>query len=69
MADGGIEEMHLQDYFIETPIGQGSVPFPAYLERLNTIGYHGYLTIEREVGNNPAGDIALAVQSIRRYLK
>lgn len=69
MADGGIEDMHLQDYFIETPIGQGSVPFPAYLERLNAIGYHGYLTIEREVGDDPAGDIALAVQSIRRYLK
>ena len=47
--------------FAEVPLGQGSVPFPAYLAALEDIGYRGYLTIEREVGDDPAADIALAV--------
>ena len=47
--------------FREMPLGQGNVPFPAYLKALDDIGYKGFLTIEREVGDNPAADIALAV--------
>lgn len=45
----------------EMPLGQGSVPFKEYLEALSDIGYEGFLTIEREVGDNPAGDIKTAV--------
>lgn len=48
------------DYFHEVPLGTGSVPFPAYLRVLEEVGYRGYLTIEREVGDDPAGDIRLA---------
>jgi sugar phosphate isomerase/epimerase len=47
-------------HFKEVPLGQGSVPFEAYLKALDEIGYKGFLTIEREVGNDPAGDILLA---------
>lgn len=47
-------------YFREVPLGTGSVPFPAYLKALEEVGYRGFLTIEREVGDNPAGDILLA---------
>ena len=68
-ADGGIGDIRLSDYFLETPIGQGHVNFPAYFAKLKEIGYHGYLTIEREVGQDPAGDIALAVKAIRNYIK
>lgn len=39
----------------------GFVDFPRYLKALDNIGYHGFLTIEREVGENPAADIKLAV--------
>ena len=39
--------------FIELALGDGDVPFPAYLKALDDIGYHGFLTIEREVGDNP----------------
>ena len=47
-------------HFKEVPLGQGSVPFDGYLKALDEIGYKGFLTIEREVGENPAGDILLA---------
>ncbi len=47
--------------FKEVPLGTGSVDFPRYLNALEEIGYKGYLTIEREVGDNPARDISIAV--------
>lgn len=46
--------------FEEVPLGTGSVDFPAYLAALEEIGYRGFLTIEREVGADPVGDIGLA---------
>ncbi len=49
------------DSFIEVPLGEGSVDFPAYLKALEEIGYKGFLTIEREVGDDPAADIGKAV--------
>ena len=51
--------------FEEVPLGTGTVNFPAYLAALEEIGYTGYLTIEREVGADPAGDIALAANFLR----
>lgn len=51
--------------FIELALGDGDVPFPAYLKALNDIGYHGFLTIEREVGENPTADIEKAVNFLR----
>lgn len=47
-------------FFREVPLGTGSVPFPAYMKALEEVGYRGFLTIEREVGDNPSGDILLA---------
>jgi len=51
--------------FREMPLGQGNVPFPAYLKALDEIGYKGFLTIEREVGQNPSADIELAVNFLK----
>jgi len=51
--------------FKEVPLGQGSVDFPAYLKALDEIGYKGFLTIERECGDNPAADIKLAADFLR----
>ncbi|MCQ2413407.1 MAG: sugar phosphate isomerase/epimerase [Clostridia bacterium] len=48
-------------FFREVPLGEGKVNFPTYLDALREIGYHGFLTIEREVGENPAADIRRAV--------
>lgn len=53
--------------FEEVPLGEGRVDFPAYFAALQEIGYDGYLTIEREVGANPAEDIAKAVSFIKAY--
>ena len=47
--------------FIVLPLGVGVVDFPAYLKALEDIGFKGFLTIEREVGDDPGKDIAAAV--------
>jgi len=54
--------------FIETPLGEGDVNFPAYLKELEKAGYEGFLTIEREVGDNPANDINKAIQFLQKYI-
>ncbi len=54
--------------FEEVPLGKGSVPYDAYLNALREIGYHGFLTIEREVGSNPTADIELAVNFLKERI-
>ncbi|WP_426449407.1 sugar phosphate isomerase/epimerase family protein [Paenibacillus sp. S-38] len=55
------------EFFREVPLGEGRVPFDAYFAALQDIGYEGYLTIEREVGDSPEADIRRAVEFIRGY--
>lgn len=55
-------------YFEEVPLGTGSVDFPNYLKALEEIGYRGFLTIEREVGENPAGDIKTAYDFLTKII-
>ena len=64
-ADGGIGDLRLGDYFLETSLGEGKVDFDAYLAALRDIGFHGYLTIEREVGPDPVADVAMAMDLLR----
>ena len=54
--------------FIELPLGEGDVPFPAYLGALEEIGFDGFLTIEREVGDNPERDIRAAVEFLKQTM-
>ena len=68
-AKGGIESLNVADYFIETPLGEGKVDFEAYIAALREIGFDGYLTIERETGENPANDIKLAQDRIKTLLE
>lgn len=51
--------------FDEVPLGQGSVPWKEYLDALEEIGYKGFLTIEREVGDDPEKDIRTAVEFLK----
>ena len=51
--------------FIELPLGEGDVPFEPYLKALDDIGFHGFLTIEREVGDDPIRDIRAAVDFLK----
>jgi L-ribulose-5-phosphate 3-epimerase len=55
------------EYFRELPLGEGKVDFPSYFAALQEIGYQGYLTIEREVGNNPVHDIGEAITFLRTF--
>ncbi|MGI5855555.1 MAG: sugar phosphate isomerase/epimerase family protein [Candidatus Merdivicinus sp.] len=56
-------------YCEEVPLGTGGVCWPEYLEALDSIGYRGFLTIEREVGEDPAADIRLAADFLRRLIR
>ena len=56
-------------FFKEVPLGEGSVGFPTYLKALEDIGYKGFLTIEREAGDDPAKDIGLAVEFLKKTIK
>ncbi len=68
-AEGGIEDIRMEDYFLETPLGEGSVDFTNYLKALEDVGFQGFLTIEREVGDQPAKDIRLAVDFLKNLIK
>ena len=62
------EEIAGGDKFREVPLGAGKVDFPNYLKALDEIGYRGFLTIEREVGNNPTHDIKKAVIYLKNLI-
>lgn len=48
----------------EVPWGDGEVDTNSFIEALSSAGYNGALAIEREAGQNRAGDIALAVERL-----
>lgn len=53
--------------YLEVPLGQGGVAFKHYLKALDDIGYDGFLTIEREVGQDPVADIKKAITFLRSF--
>ena len=55
-------------FFKEVPLGEGGVDFNAYLNALDEVGYRGFLTIEREVGENPTADIQKAMDHLRSII-
>ena len=59
------EELRGVGFYKEVPLGTGSVNFPTYLAALDEIGYHGFLTIEREVGADPIADIVTAATFLK----
>lgn len=59
---------HLGKAYQELPLGEGGVDFPAYLAALDEIGYRGFLTIERECGDDPAKDIGMAADYLRSII-
>lgn len=63
------DEIPTGEGFREVALGEGSVPFNNYLAALDDIGYRGFLTIEREVGDDPAADISLAANFLRDLMK
>lgn len=67
----GLEEAEMlaSPSFIELPLGEGDVDFPAYLKALHEIGFSGFLTIEREVGEDPEKDIGMAVKFLENLIR
>ena len=67
-AVGGVDALNACKGFEELPIGQGDVDWNGYLQALKDIGYDGFLTIERECGEDPIADIQAAVGFVRRKI-
>ena len=64
-AIGGVDALNACKGFKEMPLGEGQVNWPAYINALNEIGFDGFLTIERECGDNPTKDIIMAVSFLK----
>lgn len=67
-AKDGIKKPDGQGY-LELPLGEGGVNFDLYLPALKETGFNGFLTIEREVGDNPEKDIKMAVEFLKEKIK
>mgnify|MGYP000860177327 CR=1 FL=1 len=63
------DEIQTAMAFIELPLGDGDVDFDNYLKALDEVGYRGFLTIEREVGETPENDIRNAVSFLQNKIK
>ena len=67
-AVGGVDALNACKGFEELPLGEGDVDWDKYLKALQEIGYDGFLTIERECGENPASDIIKATSFLREKM-
>ena len=65
IAEKGPDSVKFDDWFVETPFGEGHVDVQRFITALAEIGYEGFLTIEREAGDNPIEDIVAARDTIR----
>lgn len=52
----------------EVPVGAGDVEWLVYVATLESIDYHGYLTVDREAGETRFADVAAGVKFLRRFL-
>jgi L-ribulose-5-phosphate 3-epimerase len=52
----------------EVPLGHGDIDWLMYLGVLEEIDFHGWLTIEREGGNNRVAEVTAGVQFLRRLV-
>ncbi len=66
-AVGGVDALNACKCFKEVPLGEGQVKWKEYLSALKGIGYDGYLTIERETGDDPIGDVVYGLNYLRKF--
>lgn len=59
------EEIKTGRAFKEKPLGEGNVDFDNYLKALEEVGFRGFLTIEREIGEDIEGDIRKGVDFLK----
>ncbi len=64
-AVGGVDALNACTGFKELPLGEGDVDWDNYVKALHEVGFDGFLTIERECGDNPTDDILMAVDFLK----
>ena len=64
-AVGGVDALNACSGFKEVPLGEGEVDWDNYLAALREVGFDGFLTIERECGDDPAADIIKAASFLK----
>ena len=64
-AVGGVDALNACTGFKELPLGEGDVAWDEYLKALKEVGFDGFLTIERECGDDPVADILMAVDFLK----
>ncbi len=52
----------------EVPLGHGDIDWMLFLSVLEEVEYHGWLTVERESGDNRLADVAAGVAFLRRLI-
>ena len=67
-AVGGVDALNACEGFKEVPLGEGEVDWHAYLSALRDVGYDGFLTIERECGDDPESDIRKAASFLKEKI-
>ena len=67
-AVGGVDALNACQGFKELPLGEGQVAWDKYLSALKEIGFDGFLTIERECGDDPKADIVKATEFLKAKL-
>lgn len=64
-AVGGVDALNACKGFKEVPLGEGQVDWKNYIKALKEIGFDGFLTIERECGDDPTADIVMAAEFLK----
>lgn len=67
-ATGGVDALNACNGFKEKPLGEGDVDWKNYINALREIGFDGFLTIEREAGENPQKDMEMAAEFLKELL-
>jgi sugar phosphate isomerase/epimerase len=73
--EGLIEHVHARDArsaglsrgLQEVPVGAGDIDWLAFTATLQVLEFDGFLTVEREQGNNKLADVTNGVQFLKRF--
>ena len=67
-AENDFSTVDVNDCFEELPLGTGDVGFPGLIGAMELAGYSGYVTIEREAGNDRLKDVAEGILFLRKLI-
>lgn len=67
-AVGGVDALNACQGFKEVPLGEGQVDWKNYIKALCEVGFDGFLTIERECGDDPTADIKMAAAFLKEII-